>query len=140
MKKFLIFFALILILFYTSKHQDSFTLKNFFEGEHKSYSSQPASSESINLGCCFLNSSTISKSKLLGESITVNNLEVSAALKDLCANVVNTEFLEDGTTVIYAYSPLINKQVELSFGAVNLQFALKEDSTVIGWPLILGSF
>ena len=140
MSRFLIFFALILILFYTNKQQNNFTLKNYFDGEYTSYSNNPISSTSIDLGCCFLNYSDVKQCELLGESISVDNLEVATALSDLKAKVVKTEFLNDGTTVIYAYSPLINNKVTLNCGAVNLQFALKENHTIIGWPLILGSF
>ena len=77
---------------------------------------------------------------VIGESISVKNLEVASAIKKLNARVVKTEYLEGGTTVVYAYSNLINDRVEVFGKSVNLQIAITDDKTVIGWPLILGSF
>ena len=40
----------------------------------------------------------------------------------------------------YSYSPLIKKSLNIENNNVNLQIAYKNDSSIIGWPLILGSF
>ena len=80
------------------------------------------------------------KDYVMGESMVIDNLEVGDALNKLKARVVKTEYLEDGTTVIYAFSSLINQNVEVDGKKVNLQIANKEERYIVGWPLILGSY
>ena len=55
-------------------------------------------------------------------------------------SVLKSEYLNDGTVVIYAKTPLINDCVDVSYGKVNLQIATKGNRSVVGWPLILGSY
>lgn len=139
MKKLIVFFILVMVLFYANKTQQTFTLTDYFSGEYTTYSNTPASDNSVNLGFCHLNANEKTASTI-GESITTTNLEVSTAIKTLKANVVKSEYLENGTIVIYAYSPLINNAVKVNNKKVNLQIALTDNITTIGWPLILGSF
>ena len=139
MKKLLIFLLLIMVLFYTNKTSKPFSLTDYFSGEYISYSDNATSENSISLGFCYINNNEKS-SYTIGESITSNNLEISSAIKTLKANVIKTEYLENGTTVIYAYSPLISKSVTLNNNMVNIQIATNNTQTTIGWPLILGSF
>lgn len=77
---------------------------------------------------------------IIGESMVIERLEVGSALTTLKAKVIKTEYLEDGTVVIYAYTTLINDKVDVSGNRVNLQIATRDNRTVIGWPLILGSY
>ena len=60
-------------------------------------------------------------------------------LNDLLS-IVKTECLSSGLVIIYAYTNLINDYVEVDNKKVNIQIANIEDCSVIGWPLILGSF
>lgn len=76
----------------------------------------------------------------LGESISIKNFEPASAIKSLQAKVIKTEYLTTGATVIYAYSSLVPKSVEIENQKTNLQIACYEDYVVIGWPMILGSF
>ncbi len=78
--------------------------------------------------------------KVVGESIKIENFEPIAGLKTLKAKVVATENLDNGATVIYAYTNLIKDSVKIANNDVNLQIAHYDEYTVIGWPLILGSF
>ena len=70
----------------------------------------------------------------------ITNFEIGNALKVLNAHVVKTECLENGSTVIYAYSNLIQEKVEVENKFVNLQIVENEEYCIIGWPLILGSY
>ena len=140
MKKLIIFSALVMVLFYANSFNNNFSLLNYFTGEYYSYSNQE-SENSINLGFCYLSKEDSSSLKnIIGESLKIVNLEISSAIKTLNAKVVKTEYLENGTTVIYAYSPLIKNNVSINDKRVNLQIASNKDFSIIGWPLILGSF
>ena len=139
MKKLIIVFALFFVLFYSANIKPKFSLLNYFSGNYACYTEQKLSSDSTNLGFCYLNKTT-PKNNLLGESIVIENLEIGAALSTLNASVTKTEYLSDGTTVIYAYSNLIPTSINLNNEKINLQIATKNDISTIGWPLILGSF
>lgn len=118
---------------------NNFSLLDYFSGDYTVYTSQDNDKNSLNLGFCYMNSKP-SVSNVVGESIVIENLEIDSALKSLNARVVKTEYLEDGTTVIYAYSSLIDEKVEVFENYVNLQIATRKERSVIGWPLILGSY
>ena len=140
MKKLAIVFVLFLIIISGVKTENKFSLLNYFSGEYIVYTSKSGSENSINLGFCYVNSKPV-KDYVVGESMTIKNLEVSSAIKTLNARVVKTEYIEDGTIVIYAYSNLIKDSVDVFGKKVNLQIATTtDDITTIGWPLILGSF
>ena len=138
MKKLAIVFIVFLIIL-NGVQTKKFTLLDYFSGDYTAYTSLNKSSNATNLGFCYMYT-TPNVDNIIGESIIVENLEVESAINSLKARVVKTEYLDDGTTVIYAYSSLIDEKVEVSEGYVNLQLAIKNDRTVIGWPLILGSF
>ena len=81
------------------------------------------------------------KKDVVGESIYFENLEVGEALKTLQAEVKYTEYLEDmNLTVLYCYTDKIKDSVYTNNYKINLQIASCENYTVIGWPMILGSF
>ena len=139
MKKLMIVIFMCLILVVGKHESTQFTLLDYFIGDYTAYTSSEVDSDSVNLGFCYMNSKPISK-HLVGESIILKDCEAGAVIKTLNANVVKKEWLEDGTVVIYAYSSLIEKQVKVENKNVNLQIAIKENSIIVGWPLILGSF
>jgi len=140
MKKMLICFAIFIILLSGAIENKEFSLLDYYSGDYVSYSSCALNEKSIFTGSCYINFSKSDKNEKIGESITVKNFEPSAALKELKADVVKTEYLNSGATVIYAYSKLIPQNVEIENEKVNLQIAYYETHSVIGWPLILGSF
>lgn len=143
MKKMLIVFVLMFVLINVYETRSNFTLKDYFTGDYCYYTKEDVSANSQNLGFAYLNVGTqLNKSSkvLVGESVSVKNLEIESALKSLKAKVVKTEYLDDGTIVIYAYTKLINKQVQVDNKFVNIQIAEKDGNSVVGWPLILGSF
>ena len=136
----LIIIAIFLILISTNPRQNNFTLLNYFTGEYTSYTEEAVGEESIDLGFCYMQNKTSEKNILVGESVKIKNFEPVAALKKLNARVIKTEYIENGTVVIYAYSNLINKNIKVDNQNVNLQIAHNDNYTIIGWPQILGSF
>ena len=139
MKKLIVVIIIFLIIMSGVETNSQFSLLNYFSGEYTVYTSQENGEDCVNLGFYYMNSKHVG-SNVVGESMVIENLEVGSALSSLSARVVKTEYLEDGTTVIYAYTNLIDDKVEVGGEQVNLQIANKEDRFVIGWPLILGSF
>jgi len=139
MKKIAVIIVVFIILLSGVQTEEHFTLLDYFSGEYTVYTSTNSGENCVNLGFCYMNSQAIGD-QVVGESMVIQNLEIGTALSDLKARVVKTEYLEDGSTVIYAYTNLIDDHVEISGKIVNLQIANKENRVVIGWPLILGSF
>ena len=82
----------------------------------------------------------VDNEEIVGESITISNIEIISVLETLNAKLIKTECLDDSTIVLYAYSDKIKDSVKVDDQLVNLQIACKDSITVIGWPLILGSF
>ena len=130
---------IFIVLLGTTNIQKDFSLLNYFSGEYTVYTSNKSGTDSVNLGFCYMNSQKVDE-HIVGESMVIKNLEVSSAIQTLNAKVIKTEYLEDGTTVIYAFTNLIEEKVNVSGNLINIQIAIKEERTVIGWPLILGSF
>lgn len=125
----------------SSNVKTDFSLLNYFSGEYYAYTNRQVSTSSVNLGSCYMNNFKLKNSSIvIGESIKVENLEVGAVLKSLNAKVIKTEYLESGAVVIYAYSPKISKSVMVNSNKVNLQIANYDEYSIVGWPLILGSF
>ncbi len=139
MKKIGIVLILFLIIISGVKTENKFTLLDYFSGEYLVYTSQDSGKDSVDLGFCYVNSKA-KDNHVIGESMVIENLEVSSAINQLQARIVKTEYLENGTTVIYAYTSLIDDKVKVFDKNVNLQIAIKDSRAVIGWPLILGSF
>lgn len=138
MKKFIVVIVVFLVLLSATEQGTNFSLLNYFSGDYTAYTSTQKDENAINLGFCYMN--TKPSENLVGESMVIKNFEVSSALETLKARVVKTEYLTDGTIVIYAFTNLIKEQVRVDNQLVNLQIAEKQDYHVIGWPLILGSF
>ncbi len=139
MKKIAVIVIVFLIILSGIKTEKKFSLLNYFSGEYTVYTSTQNEDNSINLGFCYMNTTPVQKN-VIGESMVIKNLEISSALKTLSARVIKTEFLDDGTIVIYAFSNLIDESKNVFGQKVNLQIATKNDHSVIGWPLIFGSF
>ena len=76
----------------------------------------------------------------IGESIKIENCEPLSAIKTLNGKILFCETLENGTEVLYAFSNKIPKSVKLNNQEVNIQVAHNNSYSIIGWPLILGSF
>ena len=139
MKKIMVVIVMFLIVLNCANNKKKFTLLKYFSGDYVAYTSNGDGENCVDLGFCYINSKPV-KDCVIGESITIENCEVSAAIETLKARVVKTEYLEDGATVIYAFSNLIDEKVDVFGKKVNLQIAIRENRTTIGWPLILGSF
>lgn len=140
MKKFLVVAILFLILITGADNKRAFTLLDFFDGEYYAYTETQIFEDSVDLGFCYMNNKVIENEELKGESMVVYNFEPYAALNALSAKIIETEYLEDGSVVMYAYSPLIRETVKFGNKRVNLQICHKNEYSVVGWPLILGSF
>ena len=140
MKKFFIVIVMFLLLISSKNMENNFTLLDYFSGEYISYSEQRENSNSVNLGFCYMQGDGVDKTKLIGESLKIFNFEPVDALKKLNAKVVKTEYLDNGLVVIYAYTNLIQEKVEIDNKNVNIQIAQNDDYSIIGWPLILGSY
>lgn len=139
MKKLLVVLIVFVVLLTGVELKQNFSLLDYFSGEYSVYTSTSNGKDCVDLGFCYMNSKP-AKKDVVGESIKIKDFEPVNALKTLSAKVVTTEFLDDGTTVIYAYTKLIYDSVKIDNKNVNLQIAHNEEYCVIGWPLILGSF
>lgn len=139
MKKIIIVSLIFLIILSGAKTENNFTLLNYFSGDYTCYTSSENGEDCVDLGFCYMNSKPKTEN-VIAESMVIENLEVGKALSVLNARVVKTEYLEDGTSIIYAHTILINDSVETSGGRVNLQIATRDERSVIGWPLIMGSY
>ena len=139
MKKLAVVMFMFIVLLNGVVDNEQFSLLDYFSGDYTVYTSQSNEEDCVDLGFCYMNSKPVTNS-VIGESLVIENLEVGDALNKLKARVVKTEYLEDGTTVIYAISSLIKTNVDVDGKKVNLQIANKDNRFVVGWPLILGSY
>ncbi|MGN0788190.1 MAG: hypothetical protein ACI4L6_03950 [Candidatus Onthoplasma sp.] len=139
MKKLLLTIGVMIIFLLSSHNTNNFSLLDYFDGEYYSFSSCQTEN-SVDLGFAYMSNVEIERDKLSGESVKLKNFEPSEAIKKLKARVVYTEYLESGTTVIYAYTNLISKKVKVKDENVNVQIAINDEFCIVGWPLIMGSF
>lgn len=139
MKKMFVIGALFVILL-ASRVQADFSLCDYFEGEYTYYTESKVDDRSVNLGFCYMNEGGTKVNNVVAESMRIDNFEPGAAIRTLRARVIRTEYLDSGASVIYAYTDLINKNVIVFDEKINLQIACYDDYSIIGWPLILGSF
>lgn len=125
MKKiFILLILLCIVLLNCYNNQSEFTLSNYFQtGKITKYIDE----ERCNT--------------LIGESIYLDTIEIDSALNNLNATIKFAEYIADkDLTILYCNSPLINKTIVVKAETINLQIALTDEYTVIGWPMILGSF
>ncbi len=73
------------------------------------------------------------------ERADISGDTVKSVIETLKARIIKTENVGD-ITVIYAYSPMILKSVKLHGVTINLMIAKTSDRTVVGSPLIKGSY
>ncbi len=139
MKKIFAIISILFVLVGSFNVDNNFSLKKYFDGEYYVYTEQQVNTSSINLGSCYMTKDVEAKD-CVGESLLIYNFEPVSALKQLSAKIIKTEKLKGGPTVLYAYSPLISRTVEIEGEKVNLQIANYNTYSVIGWPVILGSF
>ena len=139
MKKIAIVTIVFLVLLSGLKVENKFSLLNYYSGEYIVYTASKTTEDGVNLGFCHMESKPTYEG-VMGESMVMYNIEVGAIIKDINARVVKTEYLEDGTTIIYAFTNLINDNVKIDGKVVNFQIAIKDERVVVGWPLILGSY
>ncbi len=145
MKKIII--ALILCLLFACSifvKPKQFSLTNYFDsGLLHIYTKRPINETSILLANTYMSTSNkgIKKGDIIGESLYFENLEVGSAINKLKAKIKFTEYLDnEKLTLIYAYTNLISKYEIINHTKVNLQISTCEQYSVIGWPLIYGSF
>ncbi|MBE7076380.1 MAG: hypothetical protein E7374_00615 [Clostridiales bacterium] len=136
MKKFLIVLIVFVIICAGNMNKTTFTLTDYFDGEYYCYVKEKKDN-CINLGSFFMTDKKISS--CLGESMEVN-VTPDNIIDTLKVRVVKNEYLENGTTIIYGFSNLINKNVKVDNKRVNVQIAITESKTVVGWPVIMGSY
>ena len=121
-----------------------FSLNNYFDsGLLHIYTHRPINETSIAISNLYMSTSNkgVIKGDIVGESLYFNNLEVGSAIQNLKAKVKFTEFLDDqNLTLIYAYTTLIPKYEMVNNVKINLQISTCDEYSVIGWPLIYGSF
>ena len=137
MKKIFVLLILLMILLLNCySNQTEFTFSNYFNtGVITKYTKNNCSASILP------NVSINSNGKIIGESIYFDQLEIGNALSTLNAQVMFTEYIYSrDLTIIYCSSPLIEKSVVVKDYIVNLQIATTDNYTVIGWPMILGSF
>ena len=121
-----------------------FSLNNYFDsGLLHIYTKRPINETSIAISNVYMSTSNkgVTKGDIVGESLYFNNLEVGSALQKLKAKVKFTEYIdEQNLTLIYAYTSLIPKYEMVNNVKINLQISTCDEYSVIGWPLIYGSF
>lgn len=121
-----------------------FSLQNYFDnGLLHIYTNRPINETSIAITNIYMSSNTkgVTKGDIVGESLYFKNLEVSSAISKLKAKVKFTEYIdEQNLTLIYAYTNLISKYEIINNVKINLQISTCDEYSVIGWPLIYGSF
>ena len=140
MKKLFVVIVVFLILIGNVGVKNNFTLLDYFDGEYYAYSNSPISNNYIFLGSCYMNIGEVNSNDIVGESMIIENFEPIAAIEELNGKIIFTEFLDTGASVIYAYTDQIGRYVNVNGEKVNIQIAQYNDYSVIGWPLILGSF
>ena len=140
MKKLFVVIVVFLILIGNVGVKNNFTLLDFFDGEYYAYSNSPISNHYIFLGSCYMNIGEVNSNDIVGESMIIENFEPISAIEELNGKIIFTEFLDTGASVIYAYTDQIGRYVNVNGEKVNIQIAQYNDYSVIGWPLILGSF
>ena len=140
MKKLFVVIVVFLILIANVGVKNNFTLLDYFDGEYYAYSNSPISNHYIFLGSCYMNIGEVNSNDIVGESMIIENFEPIAAIEELNGKIIFTEFLDTGASVIYAYTDQIGRYVNVNGEKVNIQIAQYNDYSVIGWPLILGSF
>ena len=121
-----------------------FSLGNYFDsGLLHIYTSRPINETSIPITHLYMSTSNkgITKGDIVGESLYFSDLEIDSALKKLKAKIKFTEYLdEQNLTLIYAHTSLISKYKMVNNVKINLQISTCNEYSVIGWPLIYGSF
>ena len=140
MKKFLVVIVLFAVLMCSKDVKNDFTLLDYFSGEYISYTEEMYDRTALSLGFCYMQNDIVDTSELIGESLSIYNFEPIDALRKLGAKLIKTECLDSGMVVLYAYTNKICDYVEINNQKVNLQIANNNEYTIIGWPLILGSF
>lgn len=145
MKKIIVVLLLCLLfacsIFIKPKH---FTLKDYFEaGVLHIYTKRPINETSILLANTYMSSNPqgATNKDIIGESLYFTNLEVGSAINILKMKVKFTEYIEEqALTVIYGYSSLIPCYKTINNIKINLQISTCSEYSVIGWPVIYGSF
>lgn len=136
MKKFIILIAILAIIVFNSLDvKSNFSLRDYF-----SFGKLSVYTKTFNNGNLLPNISKNSQNgKLVGESLECDNIEVGNILESLNGNIIFVENVEN-LTILYCYTYKIPKKVKVKNHYINLQIATCENYTIIGWPLILGSF
>ena len=140
MKKFIILFIIFLIICCSTYIKHDFTLTSYFNTGTISYYTSTPNNNSTKLADTYLNTQKPS-SNIIGESMYFTNIEVITAIKTLKAKLKFTEYLtEQNLTLIYCYTSLIPTYKYVKSHKINLQISVNDNYTIIGWPLIYGSF
>lgn len=141
MKKLFLVIVVFLVLIGNVGYKSNFTLLDYFSGEYYVYTSNKQGVDSVFLGSCYMSSTPLETSdEIIGESMKIYNFEPVSALQSLNATIIFSECLDSGASVIYAYTDKIKKFVQVNGKKVNIQLAHYDEYSIIGWPLILGSF
>ena len=156
MFKFFPYIALCICLIYVSfASQTNPALEVLGQGEYCIYSSNDISNKPsatalitkrINSGigyiyyCKSSNATTLRPlfTKIDGESLTLNNTKLSARtiLNRLKYNSITSDI--EGNT--YGYSNRGKAYIKNGKAKINLQISIRNNTTTVGWPVILGSY
>ena len=108
-----------------------------FEGDKEYYLYSPSSQAQIKKSVNLLEVPFIR-----GESVTINHSSkelLEKVLADYDAKIVKVEKFDGGVSY-YCYSCKLKDGIVLDGEFVNLQVAIKKESTVIGTPIIFGGY
>ena len=150
MYKFLgLLFAIILILFF-SPDSDFVSLTSCYQGTISFNTFQNISTPlctTINNGKSYIVStstenayyinSILNEDDIQGYALTTTQkIEINEFLDKLHAKILFSENL-DSIQFYYAYTPLLPKFINADLGKVNIQIAVRGNTTTIGYPAIL---
>ncbi len=154
MKKFIALFFVIVSLLFLKAPFSLTTLSSHFFGEHSFCTTEETkilNATTVKNGNGFVVSCSskfcsdiyqhLNKEKIQGESFCFNGKleDVFKIIYIMSAKVVCREEFDD-FSVFYAYSPKIDKSININSKKINLQIAYKNNKITVGTPLILGSF
>ena len=73
------------------------------------------------------------------ERLDIEGNKFDEVIEKLRCKIIRKEEVE-GITIVYAYSPFVLKSVFLFSHSVNIMIAITDSKTIVGAPLIKGSF
>ena len=139
------------LVFYSVAGVASPHLETLGHGEYSFYSTDvvasPLITNTTDLGFSYIyncNSKDAPKVRKLftridGESIELESISADKILRTLNHRAISQTQISD-VKIVYAYSPRGSTFIKDGNSKINLQIAVNNQTTTVGWPVILGSY